>query len=73
MMAGAAAASPGFRGSSDEFGPAFEAKGGDLFGHLAAVTPGALDFCAIIEDDLFKVFIAFGTMKFKNGHTHTPF
>jgi hypothetical protein len=73
MMAGTAAASPRLGGSGHELGPALETEGGDFLGYLAAAALGALNLGLIVEDDLLKVLVAFGTMVFEDGHSQTPF
>jgi len=73
MMAGTAAASPRTGRSGHELGPALKTEGGDFLGHLAAAALGTLNLGLIVEDDLFKILVAFGAMIFENGHSQTPF
>jgi hypothetical protein len=73
MVAGATAASPRLGGRGDKLGTALEAESRDLLAHFAVVALGALDFGFIVEDDLFKILVAFGAMVFKNRHSRTPF
>jgi hypothetical protein len=69
MMAGTAAASPRTGRSGHELGPALKTEGGDFLGHLAAAALGTLNLGLIVEDDLFKILVAFGAMIFEDGHS----
>jgi hypothetical protein len=68
MMAGTAAASSSGIGSSDRFGPAPEAEGGELLSHLAAFAAGAFDFGIRPQHNLFEIILAVLTMKLEDGH-----
>jgi hypothetical protein len=54
-------------GSSNELGSAFKAKGRNFLAHFLAFTFRALDDC-LPKDDLFKIFLTFFTMIFKDWH-----
>jgi len=68
MMAGTAATSSSRIGSSDRFGPALKAEGGELLFYLTAFAAGAFDFGIRTQHNLFEIILAVLAMKLEDGH-----